>query len=332
MLAAPVMQAVGFLRNPTRRQDMKWGRLFVRGSVVAALLASAFLIRWPYRIITPAVMQSQGAQHVYVSVPGKLVDSLPEGTRVEPGEELARLENHEVHLEVEKLRGQRDQMRLRLKTLESRQVTDDEAAAQIPATRKRIADIEERLKRREADESELILTAPLAGKVLAPPSTNERRAPGTLPSWTQTPLDERNRGTFLETGTLFCMVGDPGKLESVLVIDQTDIKFVRPGQRVRIQFNHLSGTVLHGKILKIAEIDLKVAPRDLIDHEDLPTRIDETGRRQLLSTSYQARVQLDAFDDPMFVGAQGQAKIAAAPQSLASRLYRYLSRTFHFEL
>lgn len=332
MLVAPVTQAVGFLRNPARRQDMKWGRLFVRGGVVVALVASLFLIRWPYRIATPAVVQTRGAQHVYVSMPGKLVDSVPEGTSVKPGEKLARLENHEVRLQVEKLRGQRDQMQLRLKTLESRQVTDDDAAAQIPATRERISDIEERLKRREADESELILTAPLAGKVLAPPSTGQQSAPGALPSWTRTPLDERNRGTFLETGTLFCLVGDPGKLESVLVIDQTDIKFVQTGQRVRIQFNHLPGTVLQGKILEIAEIDLKVAPRDLIDHEDLPTRVDETGRRQLLSTSYQARVQLDAFDDAMFVGAQGQAKIDAAPQSLASRLYRYLSRTFHFEL
>ena len=334
MLAGPVMQAASLLRNPARRRDMKWGRLFVRGGVLAALVAGVFLIEWPYRVATPAVVQPEGAEYVYVSVPGTLIDAVPEGAKVSEEKELARLENHAVHLEVERLRGQLDQLQLRLKTLESRQVTDDDAAAQIPATRERVADIEERLRRREADESELVLRAPPAstGRVLAPPRMNESGTPGLLPSWTGTPLEERNRGTFLETGTLFCLIGDPDRLESVLVIDQTDIDFIRPGQRVRIQFNHLPGDALEGKILEISEIDLKIAPRDLIDHEDLPTRVDENGRRQLVSTSYQARVELEPFDRPLFVGAQGRAKIDAAPQSLALRLYRYLSRTFHFEL
>ena len=81
-----------------------------------------------------------------------------------------------------------------------------------------------------------------------------------------------------------------------------------------------------------AEIDLKVAPRDLIDHEDLPTRTDDSGVRRLLSTAYQARVRFDKHTQPLFIGAQGRAKIDVAPRSLADRLYRYLSRTFHFEL
>jgi preprotein translocase subunit SecA len=99
-----------------------------------------------------------------------------------------------------------------------------------------------------------------------------------------------------------------------------DYLAVRDADWMRPVFNFLGMTV--------GAIRGGMSPADRRDayHSDV------TGRRQLLSTSYQARVQLDAFDDPMFVGAQGQAKIAAAPQSLASRLYRYLSRTFHFEL
>jgi putative peptide zinc metalloprotease protein len=294
--------------------------------------AGLFFIHWPYRISAPAVVQPQGARDVYVSVPGTLVESVAESQAVEPGDLLARLENHDVRQEVEKLRGRRNQLQLRLQTLESRRISDDSAAAQIPATSERLADIDKRLRRRESDERELTLTAPIAGRVLVPPSMVSRQPPGELASWSGNPLDERNLGSYLETGTLLCRVGDPQRTEAVLIIDQTDVEFVRRGQRVRIQFNHLPGTALAGTILEVAEIDLKVAPRDLIDHEDLPTRTDGSGVRRLLSTAYQARVRFDKHAQPLFIGAQGRAKIDVAPRSLYDRLSRYLSRTFHFEL
>jgi len=39
-----------------------------------------------------------------------------------------------------------------------------------------------------------------------------------------------NRGIaapYLDTGTLLCVVGDPARLEGILVVDQADVKFVR---------------------------------------------------------------------------------------------------------
>lgn len=332
MIVSPAIQMAGFLRDPSRRRDMWWGRLFVRGGVVAAVVAGLFLIRWPYRVQAPAVIEPQNASQVYVAVPGTLVERIEDGQPVQPGDELARLENHQLRWEVERLRGQQSQLQLRLETLQSRQIIDTTAANQIPGTRQRLADVRERLRRREADLRDLTLISPAAGQIITPLAVSANGPSGMLASWSGTPLDERNLGGFLDTGTLFCLVGDPQRLEAVLVIDQTDVEFVQPDQRVRLQFNHLPRTVLEGTVLEIAEIDLKIAPRDLVAHEDLPTRTDESGVRRLVSTSYQARVRLDEFKAPLFIGAQGRAKIESAPQSLAARLHRYLSRTFHFEL
>ena len=49
------------------------------------------------------------------------------------------------------------------------------------------------------------------------------------PRWHGSPLDDRNRNTFLDAGVPFCTIGDPHKKEAVLIIDQSEIEFVRTG-------------------------------------------------------------------------------------------------------
>jgi hypothetical protein len=44
------------------------------------------------------------------------------------------------------------------------------------------------------------------------------------------------------------------------------------------------------------------------------------------------RVELDPHEEPLLVGAAGEAKINVPPQSLLQRLARYLNRTFRMEL
>ena len=61
-------------------------------------------------------------------------------------------------------------------------------------------------------------------------------------------------------------------------------------------------------------------------------RVDDQGISRPVETSYQARVALDNHDVRLLTGTRGRAKVLAAPQSLARRLYRYLGRTFNFSL
>jgi putative peptide zinc metalloprotease protein len=290
------------------------------------------MIPLPYRVTAPAIIEAQDAAAVYVPVPGTLIKSVRVGDRVRKGQLLATLENSEVALEVAKLRGERNQQKLHLANLVRRRSADSKAGSLIPAAREALADVEERLRQRIADQQRLRLVSPTDGTVLPPRLETDPAAPGELVSWTGTPLDERNRGAFLDTGSLFCLIGDPARTEAILIVDQIDVEFIKAGQAARIQLDQWPGEILPGTITEVAEVDLKVTPRELIAHKDLPTRPDAAGVERLVNASYQARVRLDEHGARLLIDAQGRGKIDAGSMTLGRRLYRFLARTFRLEL
>jgi len=333
LLAAPVRNLAVVARDPAYRRRIKRGRAVFTFVLLAAVVVGISLVPLPFHLVAPVVLEPQGARHVYVVVAGTLVESVSAGEVVEEDQQLARLVNLDVHKQIADLTGDRNQQRLELENLQLRLADDPSVAPQIPAAREALLDIEERLRERQRDEERLVLRAPARGTVLPPPRRPARPyAPGQLETWHGNPLDERNVGSHLETGTLFCLVGDPARLDALLVLDQADVKFVRKGQRVRMQLDELPGKILGGTITEIAKTDLKVAPRELATGRDLPIRVDEQGIPRPVETSYQARVTLDDHDRRLLTGTRGRAKILAGSQSLGRRLCRYLGRTFRFSL
>jgi len=114
------------------------------------------------------------------------------------------------------------------------------------------------------------------------------------------------------------------------VIDQADVDFVQPGARVSIKLDELPNSTLDGTVAAVAQIDLQVAPRELSDRGDLPSRVDASGADHPLETVYQARITFDDHSLPLRSRAAGRAKIDAASQSLWARLWRSLEGTFQF--
>ena len=149
-------------------------------------------------------------------------------------------------------------------------------------------------------------------------------------------MDDENLGATLVTGTKFCLVGEPSQLEARLVIDQGDIVFVEPGQRVEIMLAQSAGIVYVSKIERINRESLAVSPTHLssLNGGTLPTQMDPSGVPRPLSPVYEALVTLPT-DDPnglLRIGLVGTAKIRTAPRTLGQRLGRYLARTFNFDL
>ena len=237
-------------------------------------------------------------------------------------------------MELTRLQGQRDRQAIHLKNLRGQQGADPVAAAQIPTAEEALEDIDTRLAECRRDEERLTLTAPQDGTVLPPHRQPRPTDADQLPTWTDTPLDPRNRGAYLETGTVVCLVGDPQRLEAMLVIDQADIDLIhvdptKPPIKVQIQLDESPGETLTGTIAAVGELDLKVAPPELVIAGDLPSKVDESGTPRPVSASYQARVVLDPAQHPTVLsGAPGHAKIDAEPMSLARRLIRYVQQTF----
>jgi len=332
MLIVPATSAVGFLKSPLQRRQFNKNRTVLTCLVGGLVLGAVCLIPVPLRVIAAVVVQPQDAERIYVSVPGQLVEAIEFGEVVQPGETLGRLKNLDLRREIARLTGEHRQLRKRLHNLELRRGQDPESSAQIPMTRERLSDVALRLGQREQDERELLLTAPCAGTVLPPPTLAAPKLQrDELVSWSGRLLDANNLGSPLEIGTLFCLVGDPERLEAVLVINQAEIEFVRSGQTVRIQLDEWPSTIFTGKITKVSEIDLDVAPRELLAGGELPARLDEHGTARPLETSYQARVPLEIHDGKPLIRARGRAKVIVDPQPLGRRLYRFLRRTFSFQ-
>lgn len=330
MVAMPVVSGTRFLKNQHRRDEVHWGRLALFTSIMLLVLAAVLLIPMPHHITARVVLEPADAAHIYVDVPGTLVQSVKAGDVVNAGDVLARLQNHETDLEIAQLRGDLQTQSLHLQNLERQQGSDSAAAAEIPTARKALADLQERLKRRTDDQKRLTLAAPRSGIVMPPRSQSPEVPQGQLPTWSDTPLEPRNIGAYLQTGTPFCLIGDPNHLEAIAMIDQTDVDFVRPGASVRIKLEELPDETLTGKVEAVAQIDMQVAPRELVDQGDLPSRTDPSGAVHPLQTFYQARISLDDLPLALRDRSAGRAKIAAPAQSLASRLGRWLEETFQF--
>ena len=331
MILIPLWHAAAFVRDPVRSRQIQWKRLRLRGFFAGIVLVAGVCAPLPYRVSAPAVMQPLGAKDVYVSLPGRLVESVSAGTTVKQGETLATLDNLDLEMELERLKGQKAQLTRQVESLERRRVSNPDADALLPTTRERLSDVEQRLRRRLEERDRLTIVAPIDGTVIPPPTRESASTLNELDAWQGTPLDERNRGCFLETGTLLCHVGDPKRLEAVLIVDQASIEFVRVEQAVDIQMESRPGVTHHGKIMEIAEVDLDMTPRELAQHADLVTRVDRTGTARPAQTMFQARVQLDSQDDLLVIGALGRAKIHVAPQSVVQRVSRFLSQTFRIE-
>jgi putative peptide zinc metalloprotease protein len=136
----------------------------------------------------------------------------------------------------------------------------------------------------------------------------------------------------LEAGVLVCLLGDPNRLEAVLMIDQADAPRVKVGDEVQIVLDQWAGEKLTGVIKEIAALDLKLLPRELAGSGAVVTQPDAAGVERPVDTLYRARVELTGAPPRMTIGAQGTAKIAAGSETIGARIAEYLQRTFRFEL
>lgn len=334
MLLMPVIKIFQYVRVPGRIDLMQRSHVLATLAVVGAAALILFFVPFPSRVQTPLVIEARDAARVYVTTPGRLdqVD-VRAGDAAESGKRLALLTSPDLALRIAELKGQVDEQRLHVKSLERQRAADPSVGSRIPPAKQALADLEDRLGQLHEERDRLTLSAPTAGTVLPPPRVDHSHiAKGKLVPWSGTPLDPVNAGAWLETATAFCLVGDPQRLEAVLLVDQGDVEFVAAGQRVEVLLDELPGRTWQGTIAEVAEIDTRTAPRQLAARlgGDVSTRRDAQGGERLANASYQVRVPLDDADGLMLLGLRGRAKVHVSWQPLAPRLWRWITSTFRF--
>lgn len=313
------------------RDEFDWTR-GVRRSIIAICLLALFLfIPLPRRVAAPGILEPAGAQRVYAANTGRLVYALAAGSNVKPGDTVVRLENLQLQGELAQVVGERDRQKLHLANLERRRGDDPQVEAQLPSAAAALADLDERVKRRQADVAELVVAAPATGRLFPPPAVVDSPAEseGLLESRRGTPLDPSNLGCTLETGTLCGLVGDPERLEAVLIVDETDVAVIEPGQRVHLWMPQPDDAYLSGRVLDIAANDLKILPREFGAGPELSARTDQRGVLKPQRASYRVRVAFEGRAN-LPPGTRVKAKIVVPAESLFQRSSQFVQRTFRF--
>jgi putative peptide zinc metalloprotease protein len=231
---------------------------------------------------------------------------------------------------------------------------DERSGLEIGQLQEQLTAIEKQLAEKQEQASRLRIVAPAAGVIIpARPRIFPGEAEdGRLGTWSGSPLAPKNIGAHFnpadpasaaEYRSMICRIGDPTNLEALLVIDQADIDLVDASMAqdrkldVKLEVDAYPGRTLNGQVEQVARVELKDVPDSLSSQAGgrLETKTDRSGVARPLSTSYHARVPLKdqgKLQGLVCTGMRGRAQIYTQWQSLGSRLYRYLSRTFHFEL
>lgn len=334
MVLVPTGRLIQQWRIPGRRQRMKPSRVLISGLAAAGLVAAIVCVPLPHWIKVPVVLQPRGAEAIYVEVPGEVAEVWQERGAVAQGQPLVRLINLDAQLAAQKLRARRDELATKIDGIRQRAHTDNQAILELSQTEEALAALTEQLQQREAELQKLTIVAPFAGILLPPPERNEPASKVTLASWHGRPLAAKNRGAFLEKGTLLGHLVPTGQFEAVLAIDQNAMEFVRPGQAVVIMLDQWPGLKVQGVIENLSEQPWNAVPQGLSSKFGgrMPTHTGADGAEHPVSETFQASVPLVETDDRWVAGGTGVARIHAGSLTLAQHAWRLACRTFRFEL
>lgn len=344
IVAAPIVSVRRMLPKSRTTERMKPRRIGTALGVLAILIGFIAFVPVPHGIVGPLELQLRDAEQVYVEVPGRIV-AVPcaYGAQVDAGRPLVQLANHDVDLEIERLDSKCVRLAIDIQALKTEAFSNPAAAGSLAQSEKLQTSLKDQLDRKRTERAKLTPRASRSG-TLYPPSVvpaAERSTSGNdadLATWTGRPLDPMNVGATLEVGTPLGAIGDPKSWQAMIVVDQEDVEFVRsakPGEAVEVEIllDALPEKRLHGTVAEIAIGALRDSPRRLSNKAggEVATK-SEGGSEAPVSTSYLVRVDLTDADGLFRQGWRGTAKIRAPWIPLGTRLWRSLSRTFHFEL
>ena len=336
LIGMPIYKITKFFYVPGRMHKVKKPRFYMSLAGLAGIIAFILFVPLPHSVICSLEVRAHDADHVYVEVPGLLEEVyIKPGDKVTAGQELAKLENIEMQIQTVKLHGEKDEYEVELKSLERQRYEDIEASTKIQQLQESIAKTSDQIKEQASEADRLTLRAPQAGTVMPPPWRPNKPGPdGQLPAWSGSPLQKKNLGAPLDEGTVFCLVGDPKKMEAVLYVDQGDIDFVGIDQEVEIKLDELPFQTFTGTIKDVAPSESKYSPERLSTKAggELATRTDASGAEKPMSTAYQSLVLLDDPDGLLRTGLRGRAKIHTAPQTLGQRIKRIINQVINFKL
>jgi putative peptide zinc metalloprotease protein len=334
LVLPPLIQTTAPLARRAERRRIQPRHLGATALIAAVTLAGVALVPVPKSVRAPFLLEADGAERIFVTTPGRLVEARPAGSLVEAGEIVGRLANLALSRELQTLSARRDLLKRQLEILTSTRGDDEETAARIPATRQALADAEDQLRTLQSNLSRLTLKSSRPGTVLHPP--NSPRAPTereASPTWSGSPLEDANLGCWLEVGTEFCLIGEADYLAATVMAAQEDVVSIRPGQPVELLLSGAADRTFSGTVVEVSAAPVDELPRELAALQLVPVDVESANEGRPLEPTYRVRVRLDAAEaGPLVRWSTGEARIRLPPEPLVYRIRRAAQRTFHFDL
>ena len=334
LLAPAVKGAVGIIKMNTHSNPIQWSRWLVVLGVLAVAGFGIFCLPAPRYLRAPAIVQTANAEHLYIPAAGQIVESLRVGDRVAKGQTVAWLFSAELERELAAAQSETARLARELETLRFRANIDPVARAKVPT----VAAAWEAANNRQASALEntkrLEVRSPRAGVVIPGPhrsATDDRE----LPTWQGSPLAKENKNCFVEAGDLLCLIGEPNNQEVLVMLNPRDAGTVPVGCEVSLRIDQHPGKTAAGTVVEVSSSEVPLTgwaegSADL--HSNWNSQASSIAQRDQATTTSYARVQVTKLPRGICHGSGGFAKIAVENVPLGTRLLRYISRTFQFEL
>lgn len=346
-----------------RIEPLSKPKMIISGTILTAVLAFVAFIDFPMHIEATFIIEPEDVRHVYTKTPGELREVLvkpgqhvfgptvdEDGNEV-PGEIIAVLSNPELE------DAERDlvtQIAIQKHEYEKQRELLDQAKMSL-AQQHAATYMEELVKVRE-QLADLIIYAPASGRVVEPPRVAQptvEEAKTQLASWTGSPMHSRNvgdtghPGAILQERTHLMSIAPNDRYQAVVLIDQADVNEMvgsnlqqrlqqsqEQHQKVEVKFDHLAWRTYEGTISEVSDGFLEYVP-ELLSNKlggELPTVTDKQGREKLLSSVYQATVEVSEDTDLLRSGMRGKARFEVEDRALWEWAWRYIRQTFYFRL
>jgi putative peptide zinc metalloprotease protein len=337
MVVIPMFKVAKFFAWPGRFREVKMFRFLTTCALVLLIAWALFSIPVAHHVTTSFVTRPVDAQMVYATAPGTLTDvALRPGDAVSTGQRIARLENIDLQIEAERLRGQAEQLNANIASYRAMTHVNPSSARMIAEARMKLGDVERQIELQKKMQDHLISVAQRDGVVMPPPNVPARPYDSSsrqLKKWSGTPLDRENENLFVEPGTLICMVGDPDDMKATLAVEQSERALVKVGQQVTLMLDEMPGVEYSGTVNFISQDPMTSVARELSQNNGggIATRVGANGEEVPMLTWYEVSVAIENQSEyPVMNGFRGTAKIKTSDMPLGDRLLRYITNVVRF--
>ncbi len=336
----PLIKLIRFFRVPGRSREMNRNRSVLTTLAAACLLVFVCFVPLPHYVWASFFVRPQDGQQLVLPQGGQLREIFfRDGDLVQPGETIAILRNDDLSIELEELQGQLARLYSDRAALEFESVSTMTSARKLAETVAEIQSVQRRIETKRLQIDQLTVRAQQKGYLYAPRNTLlPDSADDALPSWSGTPLDRENSDAYLEANTMLGTIGRPDCVEAILVVDQTDIQLIRPGQRVIALANQYRTAFIDTEVIRVSQDEMVHVPRELsqTNRGPIPVQPLADGNEQPLFKAYEAYASfspdtLARAKVQLLPGMSGYAKIYVGTSTLLSRLRRYLQTVINIQ-